>query len=95
MFGYCVMTVKAIYEQDEQIQTAHVEYIDRMESCIRNGYTFVVDGTEMEKASDDFPSTSFGKYNVTYDDAGKQVIMTTLQPSPRSYNSAPVFFFMP
>ena len=95
MCFYIGTIAKGIHEQEEQIQIAQAEYVSKMESCLREGYSFVVDGTRIEKASDDFPSTSFGKYNVTYDDAGKQVIMTTLQPAPRSHSSAPIFFFLP
>lgn len=93
MFVYVVTIAKALHEQEEQIQIAQAKYVSKMESCLREGYSFVVDVTRIEKASDDFPSTSFGKYNVTYDDAGKQVIMTTLQPAPRSHSSTPIFLF--
>lgn len=73
-------------------------YIEKMTKCVTDDYVFMVDGTAIEKPTSDFISSGFGRYNVSYDDTGKQVIMTTLQTTPKTRSShgiSPIFFFMP
>lgn len=70
-------------------------YCDQMIKCKAEGYDFIVDGVTLVDVSDEFITSSFGKYNTVCDDAGNQVIMTTLQPQleERSNTTTPIFFW--
>ena len=81
-----------------ELAISEQNYTEKMAKCVTDGYTFVVDGIAVEEPTSDFISSGFGRYNISYDDTGKQVIMTTLQPAPKTSNShttSPIFFFMP
>lgn len=54
------------------------EYRNRMYMCNEEDCTFHVDGVEFSELSTDFIAGSYGKYNVVVDDAGKQVVLTTI-----------------
>lgn len=81
----------------EYLAEANETYCDKMEECKIKGYEFIVDGTTLAEVPDEFITSSFGRYNMVYDDAGKQVIMTTLQSHPQtrehSYTTMPMFFW--
>ena len=70
-------------------------YCDQMIKCKAEGYDFIVDGITLVEVSDEFITSSFGKYNTVCDDTGNQVIMTTLQPQleDRSNTTTPIFFW--
>lgn len=74
---------------------ANKTYCDRMIKYKAEGYDFIVDGTRLVEVSDEFITSSFGKYNMVCDDAGNQVIMTTLQPQreDRNHTTTPIFFW--
>lgn len=87
-------TCRLLRNNEKDIAIAQSEYTDKMNACVEEKYSFVVDGTEIAEVSNEFVGSSFGKYNVAYDDTGKKVIMTTLQPTPRNNSSIPFFFFL-
>lgn len=74
---------------------ANKTYCDKMIRYKAEGYDFIVDGTRLVEVSDEFITSSFGKYNTVCDDAGNQVIMTSLQPQLEDHNhtTTPIFFW--
>lgn len=76
------------------LEKAQSDYAKTMKECAEDSYVFVVDGTEVERPTDEFIQDSFGKYNVAKDTVGKQIIMTTLQPEDTRTEYQPVFLPM-
>lgn len=94
----CYITYNYYINSSERILVymakANKTYCDQMIEYKTKGYDFIVDGTRLVEVSDEFITSSFGKYNIVCD-AGNQVIMTTLQPQleDRSYTTMPIFFW--
>lgn len=76
------------------LERAQSDYAKTMKECAEDSYVFIVDGTLVEKPTDEFIQDSFGKYNVAKDTVGKQIIMTTLQQKDTRTEYQPVLFPM-
>lgn len=84
------LSVKLVHEATEIRTEASSEMTLKLSQCIDEGYTFVVDGTEL-KTIDENTLNYPGYYNITIDNKSKIVIMTTKQ-SDTSNNSGSTHF---